>query len=447
MQKRARFAPSPRTTSFPDATTFLTVYVVLLLAIPSNRSLADLGNAGALSVIWGLGAGVLWVIAWVQRSRPEPPQLRPVRVAVLVFSVAAMASYIAAMTRALPPDEVSVADTGLIRLLAWFGILFIAHDGITTLDRLLTLLRRLVVAAGCLGALGIAQFATKLSFVDLLPLPGLSITEGYASVETRGGLVRAAGTATHPLEYSLVLAAILPIALTLALRERHRSFLARWLPVALILIGLLLSGSRSAVVGILAGALVLLPTWSRLIRVSLALAGAALLGVIYLASPLAITNLRYMFLAVFDDPSAASRTSSLDLFSQLFLLNPVFGRGFGTFLPQYRILDNQYLLLLLEIGVVGLAAFVFLAVTAAVCAVRSGLRQSNPALHDMGFALAGSVASAGVLLALFDALSFPQSAGLLFLLFGLCGAFWRLSHPLESALDDPTSVGRSVVLR
>ena len=36
---------------------------------------------------------------------------------------------------------------------------------------------------------------------------------------------------------------------------------------------------------------------------------------------------------------------------------PIFGRGFSTFLPSYRILDNQYLGLLIETGIVGLVAF------------------------------------------------------------------------------------------
>lgn len=432
-QKRLRSAS--RSGRFPDAVTYLSAYLVVLLAIPSNRTIADLGSAGSVSVLAGVGAALLWALYQVQRTQSTLVEHRPVRLALLFFLAAALVSYVAAMTRALPSGEVSVADTGLIRLAAWAGILLIANDGITSLERLLVLLRRIVVAGGLIGALGIVQFATKEAFIDLLPIPWLQSEVDYAAVESRGGLVRAAGTSNHPLEFAMVLAMILPIALALALREQNRSALARWTPVATILLGLTLSGSRSAVVGVLAGVLVLIPTWSRAVRWRLALAGVALAGVVYAMSPLVLTNMRYMFLAIFEDPSATSRSDSLGLFGHVFLLNPVVGRGLGTFLPHYRILDNQYFLFVLEIGLLGVILFAVLGLTATMCAIQAARRSPDPVTRDLGFALTGSVLAGMTLLYLFDALSFPQSAGMLFLAFGLCGAYWRLTRA-----PDPASV-------
>jgi hypothetical protein len=413
---------------FPDAVTLLTVYVVLLYAVPSNRSIANLGTAGSLAVLWAAGLAILWLLVQVQLGARPLSRSTPVRVAFSLFVVAVLISYLSAMTRAIPSDEVSVADTGLIRVIAWAGIVFIANDGISDLARLLTLARRMVTAGAVLATLGIVQFFTKASWLDLIPTPGLQPVTGYAAVEVRGGLVRSAGTAVHPLEFAMVLAMVLPLALTLALRERQRQAVWRWLPVLLIILGLALSGSRSALVGMFAGLIVLIPTWSARVRWRLALAAVAIVGVVYVISPRVVTNMRYMFLAVFDDPSVTSRSDSFALLWHLVGLNPMVGRGLGTFLPRYRILDNQYVLLLLEVGLVGLILFLVVGAASIVCAVTGANRSAHTASGDLGFALAGSVTAGLVALSLFDALSFPQSAGTLVLVFGLCGAYWRLTR-------------------
>lgn len=415
----------------PDTATLLTVYVVLLLAIPSDLTVQALASAGSPALIWGLGATVLWLVYQAQRTRSMPPTTRAVSVSAFVFLAAALVSYVSAMTSPLPVDEVSVADTGLIRIISWVGILILANDGITTLPRLVTLLRRLVLGVSIVAALGIFQFATRLPVVDLITIPGL--TAGETGLGIRGGLVRAAGTAIHPLEYAMVLAMTLPIAVTLALNERGRSWVVRWLPPMVIVVGLSLAGSRSAVVGIAAGLIILVPTLSGTLRWRLAGAAFAIVALIYVVSPRVVTNMRYMFLSVLDDPSAISRTDSLDLFNQVFIVSPLFGRGFGTFLPQYRILDNQYLLLLIEIGVLGIVAFAALAAASFASALSGVRRQTGSMEHNLGFALSGSVFAGIVLLALFDALSFPQSAGLLFLMFGLCGAYGRINRSNRDA--------------
>jgi hypothetical protein len=61
-------------------------------------------------------------------------------------------------------------------------------------------------------------------------------------------------------------------------------------------------------------------------------------------------------------------------------------------------------------------------VTAFVAAVRARRLTTDPAVRDLCQSIAGAVAAAGVSLALFDALSFPMAAGLLFLVTGLAGA-------------------------
>lgn len=420
--------PRPR-----DGVTILSIAMLLLFAVPSNRTIGPLGSAGSVALIWGLGAGLWWCWHMLQRGSAARDRRRganPVRLLAIALLVAAVISYIAAMTRALPPEELNPADTGMIRLLGLLGILLVAADGPPGADRLQLLIRRLVAFGGLYALLGLVQFFVGQPLVDHLWLPGLTSVEGYDSLESRGGLTRPLSTATHPLEYAFVLVAVLPLALALALDDRARHPLRRWVPPALIMLALATSSSRSAWVGLIVGLVVLLPFIGNRGRLLILGAGAAIFAGAYVAAPRTITNLLYIFSAVGDDTSAASRTDSFDIAAQVFSYSPIVGRGFGTFLPQYRILDNQLLLSLIEIGLLGAIVLAALVVSAVVGALVIRRLHTDRLDRSIGAGLAAAVAAAASLLGLFDALSFPQAAGTLFLLLGLCGSYWRLGRAI-----------------
>jgi O-antigen ligase len=429
-------SPPPLLTHAPrvDAVTVLTVYLAVLYVVPSDRIVPALGGAGSPSIWCGLGAFIWW--CWFHLQRQQPAfvfRARPVATSQILFLAAVLASYVIAMTRPLTSSEANGADLGLIRLAGFAGILLLAHDGIPNTTRLLDFLRRLVIAGGLMGALGLLQFATGQSLLDNLSIPGLTPTQPYSSVQDRSGFARAAGTAMHPLEYATVLSLILPIAITLALNDKHRNLLGRWAPVATIVIALALSNSRSALVGLVIGVLVLVPTWSWATRIRAAVAGAVLLAAVYALVPGMIGTLRYLFSNIADDPSAQSRTSGFDLVTEFFLLNPFLGRGFGTFLPVYRILDNQYLHLLMEVGLVGLCSLLTIFIASAASAFIARRYTLDPLLNQLGQALVASICAGGTLTVLFDAFSFPMAGGSLFLLCGLCGAYWVLIRQDSSA--------------
>ncbi len=106
--------------------------------------------------------------------------------------------------------------------------------------------------------------------------------------------------------------------------------------------------------------------------------------------------------------------------------NPWFGRGLGTFLPKYRIFDNQYLLLLVSIGIVGTLAFLALGVTAAVTMFRLRVRLRDEASRDLAMSLAAATCAGFTCLFMFDAFAFPMTMGTLFLILGLAGALRRI---------------------
>jgi polysaccharide biosynthesis protein PslJ len=137
-------------------------------------------------------------------------------------------------------------------------------------------------------------------------------------------------------------------------------------------------------------------------------------------------SLTALFTGISGDSSTQSRTGSYAIAMEYVTRSPLLGRGFATFLPSYRILDNEMLLLLIEVGLVGLSCFLLLVLTAVTCAFLSRRRAVDPMVSALGHALGASLLAALATLAFFDGLGFPMTAGMLFLLLGTTGGLWRL---------------------
>jgi polysaccharide biosynthesis protein PslJ len=424
-----RAAPSVAAPVQRDAVSLLSVYVLLLLAIPSDRYVPGIGAVGSPAALWGLGAGLWWV--WYRlrgAGRVDDPRHGMTRRLVATLLVSVTLSYLVAMTRAIPPAEVNPADNGMLRMASWIGIALVAADGIPDRERLLALLRRISIGGGLFAVLGIVEFVIRRPIAAAIPIPGLTSAGSYTDLTLRGAFVRSSATAQHPLEYALVLSMILPIALTLAMTDHPRRRPLYAVTALLIVGALVLGGSRSAVIGLVLCILPLIPFWSARARGWLALIGVGVLAVVYVAAPGLLGTIRGLFDNVGSDSSSSSRTDSYGVFFEQFARSPALGRGFGTFLPMYRIFDNQYLGLLVEIGLLGTIAFLALiAVPGVAAVVASRARGLPPLLAALGPAIGGALLAGLVLTAFFDALSFPKAAGLLFLTAGIAGAYRTLA--------------------
>lgn len=422
-----------------DAVTWLAVCLVLLFAIPSRLVLAPLGSAGAVSMLAGLLSLVVWALLWLvsvdaRRTRPQP-----LHMALGVFLTAVGISYALAMTHPLSPDEVSPADVALISVASWTGLMLIAHDAIRSRERLDALVWWTALAGGLMALLGAAQFLTHQPLVDVITIPGLTSLFDPA-IFIRNGMVRPAGTATHPIEYGTLLSLLLPIALHVGFHHRRLRAIVRWFPAVAIAGIIGISSSRSAYVSAAVAVLVCLLGWTRRQRViALSLIGTAT-AVMAMALPGLLRAVSGLFLGADSDPSIASRTDSYSFAWTFLVQNPLFGRGLGTLLPKYRIFDNQYLLLLVTVGVVGTLAFCALAITAVVSLNRRRRELSDARDRDLAISLMAAVLSGFCSLAFFDAFAFPMTMGALFLVLGMTGAFTRLTDPQQ--LDgDVAAVG------
>lgn len=424
-----------------DSVGLLTIYIVLLIAIPSRLIFGPLGGAGTPASVLGIGLG-LW---WAAMRLAGPPERRrvsqPVRTAMLVMVATVLASYIAATVRPIDSVELRAADLGLLSVCSWLGVLLATTDGIRRRLDLDVLLRRLVAIGAALATLGIAQFITKQPFTNYIQIPGLTSNNALVSVLARGGLTRPAGTALHPIEFGAVLTMILPLAMHYAMIQSDRSLLARWFPVAAIATAVPISISRSAIVSTAIVLAFVLPTWTRQARRYTYTALVVLSACMYVTVPGLIGTITGLFTGISNDSSAQSRTDSYALAWEFISRNPIFGRGFPTFLPSYRILDDQYLGTLIDTGFVGLVALLGLFIIGVGTARGIRRHTQDTADRQLAQAMAASVASAGVSFALFDAFSFPMAAGLVYLVLGSIGALRRLA--VRSALPSAEERGVS----
>lgn len=399
-------------------------YLVLLLAIPQQLVVGPLGFAGSPATIWGLVCLLWWVWFHVHRvDRVREP--RAVRWLAVGLLAAVLLSYTRAMSFPMAGDEVSVADAGVLRVMSWLGVLLLAADGVQGVKNWWRVLEWIVGLSALLALLALVQAVTGQTWVDRISVPGLTVNAPIVLTDAREGLIRPVGTATHAIEFGQILTVGLVISAATALARVNPS---HRIAVVLTAAAALLTVSRSAVLSILVAFLVLGSALTRRQRLAGGLVGVFLAVGAYLLQPGLLGTLTRMFTGIEGDASARSRTDSYGYALQAFAASPWVGKGFATFLPKYRILDNQWLLSAIEIGAVGVLALLLLMVMAA----RSGFRAKQAiAARDervVVHACSAAVIALCVGMLFYDAFAFPQATGLLFVVAGMAAARYRLSR-------------------
>lgn len=430
------------------AVVFLVGYAFLLLCIPSQLIVKPLGAPGTPANLWGLGALLWWMCATL--GGQNRGHRSPIRWAMLALTTSLLLSYAAGMlngwfapvevheatgdifdyvpatVESLSTAMISAADRGLLTFGGWLGIVLLTADGLRSWGDVERLVKWMVWFGAFVATLGIIQFFTGLDIASFFRIPGLVANSDFGAVDSRSILRRVSGTAVHPIEFGVVMAALLSFAL-------HRLIYVRgsrwtWVPVALIGVALPLSVSRSA---ILAGGviiIVLFSGWSgRIRRRALIIIPFAVVAVRVMVPGL-VGTITSLFANVFVDPSITGRTDDYTVVFNLYNDHPLLGRGLFTFIPRYyRILDNQYLGNLLELGIVGLVTVIGVYLTGIFLARGARRRTRNTRNRHLALAISASLSGVVLSFVTFDAWSFPMAAGLTFLLLGMAGAVWRIA--------------------
>lgn len=448
---RRRPALPPHSADAPNAAVgFLVVYLLLLLLIPAQLVYRPLGAPGTPANLWAIGGLVWWVCVTVGGLNRHG-RVTPTRVSAGLLAVAVLAAYAngmrsgwyAPLTNRQPTDEfwtllpqplhqvsssiITAADRGLLSMAGWLGIVLIAAEGIRHWRELESILAVMTGLGAVVAAIGIVQFFTGVDVVGYIQIPGLSLNNDLGGVIDRSALNRVSSTAVHPIEFGVAMACLAPLAL-------HQT-IYRWgrpgalLPTTLILVGAFLSVSRSAVLALLVIGLIVFVGWPARWRLRAVLVAPLAVVGLRVAIPGLVGTLLALFTNFANDPSVRGRTSDYSVVLGVFTEHVWFGRGMFTFLPRsYRIIDNQWLGILVELGVIGLAAVVVFLLTAFFAARSVFHTAATQRARHAGLVLSGAIAGAAVSMVTYDAWGYRLHSGISFLVIGLAGAAWRLSR-------------------
>jgi O-antigen ligase len=437
-----------RTGSLPsyqraDAATLVCLLAITLMIFPGRLVLRGIPFSLTPANLVSLLAGMCWLCAQCTVTLGVAKGRVPVRTAVFLFVVATLATYGYVNAGFLPADERGFADHRLVLNLALVGLAVSVCDGVRTLERLDLVLKTVVVAGAVMGVVGACQFLLKLDLTTYLALPGLRYTFEDSAVLSRGAQNRVASTTGHPIEFGVVCSMVLPLAAHYGFQaqERGRPALRWWLCAASIASGLFFSVSRSAVLTVGAMGFVLFLGWPGRRRLQALIAAMLSLGVMKLMSPGLINTIYNLFAKANQDSSVQVRAhrytqAAKEISSHLWL-----GRGDGTwYFPKYNAFDNQYIMSMVQTGVIGTVAFVVLFVCGIYSAARARYLAFDTRTRDLSLTLAACLLVPLVGAITFDLLAFSTVTGLSFLLLGASGALLRTVTELS-----PLGPGRPMV--
>jgi PKD repeat protein len=225
------------------------------------------------------------------------------------------------------------------------------------------------------------------------------------------------GPTGQPLELAALLAMVLPFAVmgsVDAATRRRRALYS--IAIGLLLAGGLATSRKTSIVAPVGAILLLVAYRPRTITRSL-LSLALILGVlVHFTSPGALGSvLTQLEPGHFNNVlSTTDRTARYDAVRPDLLSHLLFGRGYESYDPhKYRILDNEYLGLLITTGILGLLSYLGIFATMMTAAHRT-VRGSDPRRASLALASLGAVGVIVIASGLFDVLSFPHVPYLLF---------------------------------
>ena len=340
---------------------------------------------------------------------------RTVSLAILAVLATGLLSLAVNAHRLVSLGELHQGRKQLVVLVSILALFFVVATAIRPAE--LPAFGRLIVVLATLTALGtIWEYRTGYNvFYDLAAKAfGHVMTVRPRPFSTGDSRAETVGPTQHGLAVTTMLTIAMPFAILGALAARQRASRALHALAAMLMFAAAVATQRKTSIVAPATCVLVLAAYRPREIVRLAPLGAVLLVLIHVMAPSALGGIVGQFTggALADSGSTIHRTTAYDAVRPDIATYPLLGRGYGTIDPTradtYRILDNQYLGVVIQVGFAGLAAY--LALVAAAMALAHGVvrRGLDADRRRMGLvALAGLVPFA-VANALFDALSFTE---------------------------------------
>lgn len=368
---------------------------------------------------------VVIAIAWIGSvfagGRAAPRwQRSPLEALVLLFVAVAVASVVLNVTTLATQNELTLASKKISVLLSWAVLFFVAATTLRPreLPRFAQLFLglALVVAAGALWQ----RYVGPNKFFEWWQVlsPDAVFELARQPNPGPGETFKITGPTRHPLALASMLAMAFPFAILALARSRTAAAKTLYFVACALLMAAIFATGRKT--GSYAGIAAVLGLVALRPRLMLRFAPGALVVFValLLVQPRAVEYQIDQIAPskISQGASGQARQSDYDAVVPDVRRYLATGRGYGTYdSGKYRILDNNFMVLLLEVGLIGvaLAALMILAVPAiaARAARSSDLTRAGPALG----AAAGAIAFAMAML-LFDALAFAQVPYLFFFL-------------------------------
>lgn len=323
------------------------------------------------------GLFIVWVLAYFFSPHGRPRFKRaPMNVAVYFFVVACGVSIAVNLRRLSWDGELQLAIKQLSLVVSYLFFFYIAATSIRPSE--VRAYAKFVVGLALLTAIGtIYQFRSGVNvFYSLASslLKGTTVTAPPVN-GIAGARAAITGPALHGLADATLLASAVPFALVFAANATRGREKAAWLVTTIVIFaGCVATQRKTALIVPVISVVVLVAYEPRRFLRYWPLIPVLVLA-IRLAAPHSISGLLYQFTHAGSSTSTTDRTSDYSAVAPYLDNDLLFGRGYGSFDPhKYRILDDQMLGWLVEVGVVGVFAYAAMMFGAAATAHRVARR-------------------------------------------------------------------------
>ncbi|MFD4179650.1 O-antigen ligase family protein [Rhodococcus sp. NPDC058514] len=329
----------------------------------------------------------------------------------------------------------------VIVLFANVGVALYVLAVVKTARQRSILLGFLVAGLGFACLVGLLQSFSGADLRYLFQPPGFILNLEEVDLTERYGALRVVGTSTHAIEFSVLVAATVPLTLHLA-RYAGKALLRRLAAGVCLaaLIAMPAAVSRSGVIALAAALFVYMFALTlRQIGAGILIGIGGVLG--YMAVfPNAANALWLTIVTSQDDGSVLTRIDDYAAVAQTFHAHPWFGLGLGASDPTvYRFLDNEWLQAIVQGGIAGFVAMT-LVITSGLVGIPAGLRGARSRRdRDQVYAMGGALVAIASSSVTFDLFSYQQATFVYFILFGLLWSAYS-NHSVDPPAETPPGV-------
>ncbi len=243
------------------------------------------------------------------------------------------------------------------------------------------------------------------------------------------------GSMGHPLELALTLGLAFPFAMVRLLDARERAAKVGYMLLSAALLAGIFSTERKT--GLIGGgvAMLVIIAYRRIPLRQLVPMAIGLFVLLHFMAPGAAGSLKQQFQPdrVTAVNSTKHRENDYAAVMPDILTHPALGRGFGSYDSlKYRVIDNQYLSLMISVGTIGLFAYLMMMIVGGGMAHKVA-RRGDPTTAPIAQAAVAAIASFAVASILFDVLAFAHVSYAFFFLLGLVAVLSRPEQPADAA--------------